>query len=131
MMFVLDPDKSVMVDLDGVLHPYSKGWNNGELYDEPVEGSKSFLESLKNKGYQIIVFTARFWNRNTKDLHDMIKAWLEKYDLPYDYITGRKLPCVAYIDDRAIHFNGSNWSEVLEKVDKLSQYQGSVINKDI
>lgn len=28
--------KTIVFDFDGVIHRYSKGWQNGSIYDKPV-----------------------------------------------------------------------------------------------
>lgn len=38
--------RTIAVDFDGVIHKYSKGWQNGSIYDEPVEGAKEALLEL-------------------------------------------------------------------------------------
>ena len=132
--FVLKPEKAVLVDCDGVLHPYSKGWNGGLLYDDPLPQAKWFLETLKNKGYQVVIFTARLFDtrRNKNDnMMEHIVEWLNNHNLPFDFVTGNKLPAVAYVDDRGVHFNGTNWDKVLEQIDKLADYDGRQYYKDI
>lgn len=133
-MFILNPDKAVCVDCDGVLHPYSQGWNGGLLYDDPPREAKPFLETLKAKGYQVIIFTARFWDTRRDEHIDMkfrVEEWLIKHGLPYDHVTGEKLPAICYVDDRGVHFNGYNWDKVLEQVDKLADYDGRQYYKEI
>ena len=49
--------KRIMIDLDGTIHKYSKGWNGGEIYDPPFEGSIDAIKWLKNQGFEIIIFT--------------------------------------------------------------------------
>ena len=48
---------NIAVDFDGVIHRYSKGWHDGTIYDEPVEGAREALEGLVDKGHMIIVYS--------------------------------------------------------------------------
>ena len=41
-------DKTIAVDFDGFIHKYSKGWHDGSIYDEPVEGAAEALLSRFN-----------------------------------------------------------------------------------
>jgi len=101
---------TICVDFDGVIHKFSKGWNDGTIYDEPIEGAISSMAKLQRKGFQVVIFTAR---REYLE----IGLWLKKHDtgkvLNFDklIITSTKVPAVAYIDDRAIRF--VNWTEAL------------------
>ncbi len=49
---------TIAVDFDGVIHLYSKGWQDGEIYDEPVEDSFDSLRFLMEK-YAVFIFTSR------------------------------------------------------------------------
>ncbi len=101
---------TICVDFDGVIHKYSKGWNDGTIYDEPIEGAISSMAKLQRKGFRVVIFTAR---REYLE----IGLWLKKHDVKKELnfnemiITSTKLPAVAYIDDRAIRF--VNWTEAL------------------
>jgi ribonucleotide monophosphatase NagD (HAD superfamily) len=95
--------KRVCVDFDGVIHKYSKGYQDGSIYDEPMEGAKESLERLSKEGYEVVIFTTRTRGK--------ISDWLEKHEIPYDMVTREKLPAMAYIDDRAIRF--TNWKDIL------------------
>jgi hypothetical protein len=37
----------VLVDFDGVIHRYSKGWGDGTVYDPPVAGARAALRKLE------------------------------------------------------------------------------------
>ena len=41
--------KNIVFDFDGVIHKYSKGWQDGSIYDEPVEGIAKVINALHNK----------------------------------------------------------------------------------
>jgi predicted mannosyl-3-phosphoglycerate phosphatase (HAD superfamily) len=86
----------VMVDFDGVIHQYSKGWGDGTIYDPPVPGAKNTLQALEDEGYQIVVFS-------TRDASQIV-PWLKKFEFPAYRVTNQKEGAAAYIDDRAIEF---------------------------
>ncbi len=104
--------KTIAVDFDGVIHRYSRGWQEGHIYDNPVEGSLEALSELANKEYRIAVFT-------TREDCDAVLAWLNWHwdisgipgPLPVHEITNKKPLAVAYIDDRGIRF--TTWRDVL------------------
>ena len=86
------------IDFDGVLNTYNGYKGENELY-EPR------LSNL----YTIIIFTTR--NR------DKVLEWLQKYELDlyvYD-VTDIKIPAIAYIDDRALKFDG-DYEKVIEEL---------------
>ena len=54
------PDELVNlgVDFDGVIHKCSKGYYDGTIYDDPVDGAREALVELSKK-YTIIVYTCK------------------------------------------------------------------------
>ena len=119
--------KRIMVDLDGTIHAYEKGWNNGKL-GSVIKGAKEAIDELHNKGFEIIIFTTRasseiLHKKISKDkMVSDIEKWLDKNDIYYDDITSEKIEAVMYIDDRAIRFNG-DWIETMKEVKKVSEYE--------
>lgn len=96
----------ILVDFDGVIHAYSKGWQDGSIYDPPVPGAFAALDAMSEAGYELIIFSTR--------PADQIRPWLDDHwpGLGLDLlITDRKLPAVAMIDDRAIRFE--SWAQAL------------------
>lgn len=91
----------VLVDFDGVIHAYSKGWADGTTYDGPIPGAREALESMVADGYEVVIFS-------TRDA-DQITAWLAKWGFPPYRVTNVKEPAVAQIDDRAIRF--ADWPQ--------------------
>lgn len=117
-----DNRKNVLIDFDGVIHKYSKGFHDGTIYDPPNEGAKEAIDKLKNK-YRIVIFSARLSPTTNKDVEDQKKNminWLSKYNIYYDQLSYEKIPAVAYIDDLAIHFTG-DWDDTLNKVEDLAK----------
>ena len=122
--FFESPKKDVILalDFDGVIHKYSKGWQDGSIYDEPIPGAIAFIMEMMWK-HQWSVFIM-----STRDSYQ-IKEWFEKVifkpneEVPFKVtvidssvqrwtekcnlgITNRKLQATMYVDDRAITFDG-------------------------
>ena len=103
--------KTIAVDFDGVIHKYSKGWEDGSIYDEPIEGAIEALIELNRKGYDVVVFS-------TREPEPMQKWFFKWYNELYPNceifqikFTNKKPPAIAYIDDRGIRF--TNWRDML------------------
>lgn len=106
---------TLAVDFD-VIHRYSRGWQDGAIYDPPVDGALEGLKALL-KSEPVFVFTSR----KVED----VAAWLlnhglsvrvgfdgEFWDVPGRIlVTNRKLPARAYLDDHAVVF--TSWPQAL------------------
>jgi phosphoheptose isomerase len=111
------PDELVNlgVDFDGVIHKCSKGYYDGTIYDDPVDGVHDALESLSKK-YTIIVHTCKARKDrglvNGKTGVELIWEWLERHGLAQyvSKVSSEKPRAVAYIDDKAIRFE--SWGKV-------------------
>jgi len=112
--------KRVMVDFDRTIHKYSEGWSDGTVYDVPISGAREALNELKERGYEIVIFSARTGKSKPdwKEQERMMKEWMTKYNIPFDMITSEKLPAEYYIDDRAVRFEG-NWAATLQVIRQL------------
>lgn len=97
--------KTICVDFDGVLNEYN-GYEEDNL-GEPLTGSKEFIKELRRK-YKVVILTSR--------LKKQVIDWLNNNSFPNIKVTNRKVPAVAYIDDRAIQFNGSYTQALYEAV---------------
>jgi hypothetical protein len=84
----------LLVDFDGVIHRYSRGWHDGTAYDEPSPGAELSLAELERRGYEVVIFSTRS--------AEQIRAWLLHWNFPAYDVTNVKLPATAIIDDRAI-----------------------------
>lgn len=100
----------VLIDFDGVVHRYSRGWDDGTAYDEPMHGAHQSLAVLESYGYEVVIFS-------TRDAAQ-ITAWLEQHGFPAYRVTSTKEPAVAQIDDRAIRF--VSWDSAL--VELMTRY---------
>ena len=104
-----DMRKTVAIDFDGVIHRYSKGWQDGVIYDEPMPGAIDALFKL-HKHYNLVIFTCR-------EDSAAVSQWLIQqmreqrgcyFDIP---VTNVKPIAMIYIDDRGLRF--TNWTDVL------------------
>jgi len=108
--------KNLAIDFDGVIHKNSKGFYNGTIYDEPIEGSYNALKLL-SKQYNLIIFSAKARHDrpliNNKTGIELIWEWLEKYNMKQfiSDVVSEKPRALYYIDDKAIHF--TNWNNTL------------------
>jgi hypothetical protein len=114
--------KRIMIDLDGVIHNYNNGWQDGKLYGNVIEGSKEAIDKMKDFGFEIVIFTTRASNRHnmnpsSEELVKDVEEWLQLNNIYYDRITAEKLGAVAYIDDRAIRF--TDWDNTIRIVEQL------------
>jgi hypothetical protein len=143
--------KTIAIDFDGVIHAYSKGWQNGEIYDQPLSQAFTCIGSLFDTGYSVFVFT-------TRNKHQ-VKRWIEQQIMISDYehsgpgndpyewvatrygytckiipfwkkfwnqkgvlgITNRKLPAHCYVDDRALKFEG-DWLKTFDEIISFKTY---------
>jgi hypothetical protein len=105
--------KTLAIDFDGVIHAYSRGWEDGSIYDEPVPGVADALAGL-SRYFRLVIFTAR----DSPDL-PKIRKWLaaEGLDEHISEVTNRKPKAWAYIDDRAIRFE--SWGQALDTLAAL------------
>lgn len=99
----------VCIDLNGVLDTY-RGWQGAVTWHPPREGADAFLRELRERGYEVVVLTTRA----PRDAGD----WLRRAGLwrHVDSVTDRKLPALAYVDDRALPFRGS-FERVLRRLE--------------
>jgi len=115
------PDEKINIgiDFDGVIHKCSKGFYDGTIYDDPVEGVKEALKKLSEK-YVLIVYTTKAKPDrglvNGKTGSQLVWEWLEKHELSQfiHKVTSEKPRAVCYIDDRAISFD--SWDSCLKEL---------------
>jgi hypothetical protein len=61
--------RTVAIDFDGVIHKYSKGWQEGIIYDGVVTGAIKAINQLVFDGYSVFIFSTR--------TPKVIKKWLK------------------------------------------------------
>lgn len=115
--------KRIVFDFDGVIHSYVSGWKGEDVIpDKPVKDIDVALKALKDEGYEIIVATTRC--QTDKGRRAVIK-WLKENGIwQYIYtVTLEKPPAIAYVDDRAIKFDGNPFN-LLYEIRNFKTWQG-------
>lgn len=120
--------RTIAVDFDGVLHPYTAGWTGSTPADEPpISGAHAFLSDLVSEGYLVVVFSTR---ADHEEGLAGITAWLDKHDMLRFVIkvTHHKPAAIAYVDDRAVPYVGS-WGAVWDGIERLANtsHRGAAI----
>ena len=115
--------KRILIDLDNTIHKYSKGWADGQIYDDAYSGAKESIDWLKNQGYEIVIFTTRLskencneYGQNLQEQVINVENWLHDHDIYFDRLTAEKLGAYFYVDDRAITIRDGNWDDVLMEI---------------
>jgi len=114
---------TLAIDFDGVIHGYSKGWQNGEIYDRPIKGAARFIyDCMFEYNWNVFILSTR----DPSQIEPWCRAVLfQGKELPFEItqipfshgvfwnkkknlgITNRKLAADVYLDDRAMLFTGS------------------------
>lgn len=117
--------KTIVFDFDGVIHKYSKGWQDGSIYDEPVEGIKDAINEL-HKTYDITVVSTR-----CRELSGQmaVQRWLEDHHIEVDCITSIKVPALVYVDDRGLNFDPANVKDLVYQIKSFQTWQDKSKNK--
>ncbi len=111
--------QTIAVDFDGVIHLYESGWQGAHVIpDPPVAGAIEWLhEAIQD--YEVVIFSTR-----AKGLRGRwaIRKWLKDHSgtlwwgnapilrnrgIEEVHITSEKVPALAYLDDRAVRFEGT------------------------
>lgn len=113
--FKLKKGHAVCFDFDGVIHKYSKGWQDGSIYDEYNKDILDLMLYLQKIGIPVFICSTRepeqiinwwnkqgFWTEAVK-VEDKVTFF---DNLNIIGVTNRKLPAQVYIDDRAYCYKG-------------------------
>jgi len=104
------------VDFDGTLYP----WGYIDDEPEPLPGAIEAMQRLKAHGFRIVIFTSRLspaWlasaGYDAAAMREKVERLLNRDGIPFVDITGEKIAAQAYIDDRAIRFDG-DWPPIVD-----------------
>jgi len=107
------------IDMDGVIHQYSLGWQDGTLYDGVTPGFFEWAEQA-TKLFRLVIYSSR---SKSEEGRDAMVAWLvgqrrkwreqggihETDDALSFEFAQEKPPAWVTIDDRAVTFRG-DWN---------------------
>lgn len=115
--------KTLCFDLDNVICKTGKD----KIYKNstPIEKNIETINLLYEKGYQIIIFTARCMGRYSgninlvkKKIRPLTLRQLKKWKVKYHKVYFGKPSYDLFIDDKALFFK-NNWSKFIRKKYKI------------
>jgi hypothetical protein len=130
-----DHVSTIAVDFDGVIHDYTHGWDDGSIYGDLMPGAAEGLRALM-RDHAVYVHTSRApgqvadWLRErgfetvTEYQLARVHFWTDRARL---LVTDRKLPALAYLDDRAVRFTA--WDRVPALLGKTSTAADRAVGK--
>jgi len=132
------------LDFDGVIHRYSRGWQDGAIYDNMTDGFVEWaLQAMKH--FKLVVYSSRSKQPSGTDamanwfkgqMHpwhctDYVRSADECYlrfldawnaDVLVFHFAHEKPPAFLTIDDRAVQFRG-RWNDIKLNPDRLRNYR--------
>lgn len=123
------PDRrTVALDFDGTLHPYTRGWQGVVPDDEPPDpGAVEFLKMCATRQWGVVIFSCR---ASEVDGLVGIGEWIIKYGLSelVAGITHEKPIAFAYVDDRGVTFRG-DWLDTFVQVEALADHPSGAAHR--
>lgn len=114
--------RAICFDCDGVLHKYSKGYQDGSIYDDPIMPMVKLISLLQKEGFPVFICSTRkpeqiieWWNRlglgvEAVPFPEDVVFWTDKKHIG---VTNIKKPAQIYIDDHAYAYRGQNTADIL------------------
>jgi len=121
--FNKDESRIIAIDFDGVIHNHDKGFHDGTIYGEPINGALQSLKLLREMGFVIKIFSCKCHPErpliDKKSGKELVIEWLEKHDsLQYvDEVVWGKPHAMIYIDDKGYRFE--NWNDTIKFMENM------------
>lgn len=109
----------ILIDFDGVLTHYTKWINETTIKDLPNKDMVGVLDSLRNFGFEIVIFSTR---AKTFEGRNAIRKYCYENKFAFDRVTDKKEPAKVILDDRAICFDG-NTENLVQKILEFKPYR--------
>lgn len=126
--------KRILFDVDSVIaSPTNGNYKDAVPYDFAIK----YINEAYDKGYYIILHTARYGDREKGNMHRMynrgfteLKNWLDKHGIKYHDICMGKIVADLYVDDRAVKVDSTegeqdwinNFLPALKKAETRDKY---------
>lgn len=121
------------IDFDGVINPYSRGWQDGSIYDEDVVLGFFEWAYVAQDHFRLVIYSSRSKTAAGRRamsswLHERHGKWLttsgkDKLGQVLHYeLVSEKPPAFLTIDDRALTFNG-DWYDDAYWPEKLREFK--------
>lgn len=121
----------ICIDFDGVIHAYSKGWQDGSIYDNMVPGFATWAAVARSR-FRLVIYSSR---SKTPEGIEAMRSWLrtqllrsqiiEQCDLldvdDFEFAS-EKPPAFLTIDDRAVQFSG-DWGASQLQPDAIAAFK--------
>lgn len=123
-------ERVISVDFDGVIHNMTKGFHDGTMYGDLIDGVEESLKEM-SKDYDLVVYSCKCNPErpliNGKTGTELIWEYLEKHNLK-QYIkdvTFNKPNAICYIDDKCLEFK--NWKDTIQDIRMIKEQQVETI----
>ena len=122
-----ESSNTLSVDCDGVIADKTHGGDYSK--SNPLKYGIEQVNKLYDKGYTIILYTARYGDREQVNMHLQYERgyrewtdWLAKHGVKYHHAFMGKPAAALYIDDKAARVEDDNedgWGQVWREINNL------------
>ena len=122
-----ESSNTLSVDCDGVIADKTHGGDYSK--SNPLKYGIEQVNKLYDKGYTIILYTARYGDREQGNMHLQYERgyrewtdWLAKHGVKYHHAFIGKPAAALYIDDKAARVEDDNedgWGQVWREINNL------------